>query len=141
MKPLSEKQFGRFVARVMSSLPPVFGPYLENLVVDVENEPSIRTLKDSGMTDDDIADGESLYGLFEPFPLPGEPDLAGVDGFDQPMNRIVIYKRPLEEDFDDPRELFLEIRKTVIHELAHHFGFSERDLEGFEAKEDPFDGG
>jgi len=32
----------------------------------------------------------------------------------------------------------MEIRRTVIHELAHHFGWSERDLDSFEAKEDPW---
>ena len=37
-----------------------------------------------------------------------------------------------------PRELRLEIRKTVIHELAHHFGYTERDLDPFESKDDPF---
>ena len=35
-------------------------------------------------------------------------------------------------------ELLLEIRKTVIHEIAHHFGFNERDLERFESVKDPF---
>ena len=44
-------------------------------------------------------------------------------------HRILIFKRPLEEDFPDPRELRKEIRKTVIHELGHHFGLNERDLE------------
>ncbi len=49
--------------------------------------------------------------------------------FDEPPNRIIIYKRPLEEDFPNRYELREEIRKTVIHELAHHFGYSDRDIE------------
>jgi predicted Zn-dependent protease with MMP-like domain len=53
-------------------------------------------------------------------------------------HRIIIYRRPLEAEFPDRRQLMIEIRKTVIHELAHHFGFSERDLERFDVNPDPF---
>jgi predicted Zn-dependent protease with MMP-like domain len=53
-------------------------------------------------------------------------------------NRIIIFKFPLEEDFPDPDDLMLEIRKTVVHEIAHHFGWNERDLQEFEDNPDPF---
>jgi len=43
-------------------------------------------------------------------------------------HRIIIYKRPHEEIFTDRHELMAEIRKTVIHELAHHFGLTEREV-------------
>ena len=38
----------------------------------------------------------------------------------------------------EPERLRTEIRKTVIHELAHHFGLTDRDLERFDANPDPF---
>ena len=139
MKRMSLGKFGRIVARVMETLPDAFRPYLDNLVVDVEEEPDERTLRDLDFTEAEIADGETLYGLFVPS-LFDQGDLTGVDEHDLPPHRIIIYKRPLEEDFPDPRALRTEIRKTVIHELAHHFGYSERDLDPFEAKEDPWDG-
>jgi predicted Zn-dependent protease with MMP-like domain len=53
-------------------------------------------------------------------------------------NRIIIFKNTLEEDFADPKELRIEIRKTVIHEIAHHFGWTDRDLERFEENPNPF---
>ena len=55
-----------------------------------------------------------------------EPDLYGL--FDQPEYmpaKISIYQRPLEQDFPDPSELEEQIRITVLHELAHYFGFEE----------------
>jgi predicted Zn-dependent protease with MMP-like domain len=55
-----------------------------------------------------------------------EPDLYGL--FDQPEYmpaKISVYQRPLEEDFPDPVELEEQIRITVLHELAHYFGFEE----------------
>jgi predicted Zn-dependent protease with MMP-like domain len=135
---MTRRTFDRVVSQVMQDLPEAFAPYLENLVVDVEDQPDERTLREAGLTDAEIADGESLYGLFIPFPDQPYEGLGGVDGFEQPMHKIVVYRRPLVEDFPDPGELRLEIRKTVVHELAHHFGFDERDLERFEEKADPF---
>ena len=134
MKRMSLRRFGNIVARVMETLPDQLKQYLENIVVDVEEEPNPRTLRHMDFTEEEIAAGESLYGLFDPLPL---PDTTGMD-FDDPPHRIIIYKRPLEEDFPDRRALMTEIRKTVIHELAHHFGYSDRDLAAFDATPDPF---
>ncbi len=139
MKPLSLRQFGHIVARVLEALPEHLRPYLENVVVDVEEGPSAEDLRRAGFTDEEIAAGETVYGLFVPLPLPGgwagdELDLAS-----RP-NRVILYKRPLEEDFPDRRRLMIEIRKTVLHELSHHFGFTDRDLEPFDDDPDPFGG-
>jgi len=134
MKRMPLRKFVRLVRRVLETLPEEIARHLDNVVVDVEDEPDDRTLRDAGFTDEEIEAGESLYGLFVPFPLPA-PD--GVDFLDQP-HRILIFKRPLEEDFPEPRQLRIEVRKTVIHELAHHFGFDERDLERFDDNPDPF---
>jgi predicted Zn-dependent protease with MMP-like domain len=137
---MSLRKFGRVVAGVMETLPEPFRPFLQNLVVDVEDEPAERTLREQGFTAEEIADGETLYGLFVPFPQQMSLDHGGAidDAHEHPLHRLIIYKHPLEDDFPEPRELRREIRRTVIHELAHHFGYSERDLDPFEAKDDPF---
>jgi predicted Zn-dependent protease with MMP-like domain len=135
---MDRRAFDRLVAQVMETLPEAFAPFLENLVVDVEVQPSLATLRDLGFTDEDIAEGESVYGLFVPYQGDDFGGLGGVDGFDQPPHRIIIYQQPLEEDFPDSKELRIEIRKTVIHELAHHFGWTDRDLEQFDDNPDPF---
>jgi predicted Zn-dependent protease with MMP-like domain len=134
MKRMSLAKFGRIVRGVLETLPEEIARHLDNVVVDVEDEPDEETLRQMGFTDEEIEEGESLYGLFVPMPLAMPDD---VDFLDRP-HRILIYKRPLEEDFPDPRRLRIEIRKTVIHELAHHFGWEDKDLERFDAKEDPF---
>lgn len=139
MKRMSMRRFGRIVARVMATLPPAFGPYLDNLVVDVEDEPTEQMLRDLEFTDEEMAAGETIYGLFCPADY-NDSDLGGADDANPPR-RILIFQRPLEEDFPDPRDLRIEIRKTVIHELAHHFGLSDRDLEKFDDNPDPFGDG
>jgi predicted Zn-dependent protease with MMP-like domain len=127
MKSLSLKAFCREVRRVMETLPAEFYPYLENVVVDVEDYPDEKTLRGLEFSEDEIREGESLYGLFIPMGLTvagGNP----MDEVDQP-HRIVIYRKPLEQDFPERAELREQIRKTVIHELAHHFGYTDEDLE------------
>jgi predicted Zn-dependent protease with MMP-like domain len=136
MKRMSLRKFGRIVAGVMQTLPEEIARCLDNVVVDVEEEPTDDDLRAAGFTEEEIEAGETLYGLFSPLPLP-QPD--EVNFLDEP-HRIFIYKRPLEEDFPDPRQLQIEIRKTVVHEVAHHFGLTDRDLERFDDNPDPFEG-
>ena len=133
---MSLRKFGAIVRRAMETLPPAFEPYLGNLVVDVEEEPSGEMLRELDFSEEEIAAGETVYGLFCPI-IPESSDLGGADE-DNPPRRIVIYKNPLEDDFPDRHELETEIRKTVIHELAHHFGWTDRDLEKFDDNPDPF---
>ncbi len=136
MPRLSMREFKQVVRRVMETLPAVLLPHLDNVVVDVAVAPDRGTLRDVGLSDEEIDAGESVYGLFIPL---DQPDMFGTDFVEQP-HRIVIYKRPLEEDFPDRRQLMTEIRKTVVHELAHHFGYTDRDLERFDDNPDPFGG-
>ncbi|MER3416893.1 MAG: hypothetical protein C4297_11870 [Gemmataceae bacterium] len=131
------EEFARVVRQVVTSLPQELKRHLHNVVIDVEEEPDPDMLRSLGFTEEEIAGGESVYGLFVPMPLPSDWSADAVDVHELPQ-RIVIFKRPLEEDFDDRRQLMIEIRKTVIHELAHHFGYTDRDLERFDAHPNPF---
>jgi predicted Zn-dependent protease with MMP-like domain len=137
MKRMSMRRFCKVVSRVLETLPEEFYPHMGNLVVDVEEEPGAELLRRQGFTEEEIAEGESLYGLFVPLELRDGYGGETYDLGDLPR-RLIIFKRPLEEDFPERRELLREIRKTVIHELAHHFGFTERDLDRFEETPDPF---
>jgi len=126
MKRMSMRKFGRIVAQVMDNLPEELHRHLGNVVVDVEDEPDEETLRQNGLTEEEIAEGDSIYGLFVPMEL--AHDAGETFDLDVLPRRIIIYKRPLEEDFEDRAELLKEIRKTVIHEVAHHFGYSDEDL-------------
>jgi predicted Zn-dependent protease with MMP-like domain len=128
MRRMSLRQFGQVVARVMETLPAELKEHLDNVVVDVEEEPDHETLLRAGLTEEEIQDGESLLGLFDPFELPTPFSGDAIDT-NAMLHRLVIYKRPLEDEFPDRQELLDQIRKTVIHELAHHFGYTDRDLE------------
>ncbi len=125
-------QFMAIVQQAIDTLPEAIQQHLDNVVIDVEDAPTDDFLREAGFTDEEIDAGETLYGYF--MPLEG---IAAADMLENP-NRIIIFKFPLEEDFPDERELKIEIRKTVVHEIAHHFGWSDRDLEQFDDNPDPF---
>jgi predicted Zn-dependent protease with MMP-like domain len=137
MKRISMRKFGRIVARVMETLPEAFEPYLDNVVVDVAEEPTEDQLRQAGLSDEEIAAGETILGLFDPLELPSPWAADSVDTT-AILHRLWIFKRPLEEEFPDPKQFRIEIRKTVVHELAHHFGWTDRDLEKWDDDPNPF---
>ncbi|MBA4186979.1 MAG: hypothetical protein C0467_03075 [Planctomycetaceae bacterium] len=130
---MSMKQFMAVVGEVIDTLPAVIKQHLENVVIDVEDVPSDEFLLEAGFTEEEIEAGEMPYGYFIPLGV----DTSDLDMLESP-NRIIIFKYPLEEDFPNPRDLRIEIRKTVVHEIAHHFGWSDRDLERFDDNPNPF---
>jgi predicted Zn-dependent protease with MMP-like domain len=132
---MSMKKFAAIVRQAIETLPEEIKRHLENVVVDVEDEPSVEFLREAGFTDEDIDAGDTLYGYFMPLEGVAAPEML------ENPNRIIIFRNPLEEDFADPRELLIEIRKTVVHEIAHHFGLTDRDLEEFDDNPDPFGNG
>lgn len=126
-------EFKGLVKGVMETLPGEIRTHLDNVVVEVVEWPDDDLLLKAGLTWEEIEDGETLLGLFEPFEMPSD----GIDFTDHP-HKLWIFKGPHEEEFKDPKRLRTEIRKTVVHELAHHFGWTDRDLERFDSKTDPF---
>jgi predicted Zn-dependent protease with MMP-like domain len=126
---LSLDEFCEVARQVVDELPEPFHRWLENVVVDVEMEPSAKLLRRMKMD----PGRETLMGLFEGRAVTEQ------DYGDHLPNRILLFKRPIEAACRSRAEVAYEIRRTVIHELAHHFGYSEEELAEFEARESPFD--
>jgi predicted Zn-dependent protease with MMP-like domain len=102
--------FDDVVRSALDALPPGIAAGLRNVAVVVEDE---------------NPEDPDLFGLYLGIPLTERGDYAGVL-----PDKIVIYRLPLEEEFgDDPAVLEEEIRITVLHEVAHHFGIDEDRLE------------
>lgn len=125
---LTFDEFCQIVREVLDDLPEEFRGRLENVVVDVEERPTARLLTQLGQDPD-----EPLMGLFQ-----GAPITEQEFGQHHP-NRIVLFKRSIEEVSRSRAEVAYEIRRTLLHELGHHFGYSEEDLEFFEDRPSPFD--
>lgn len=113
-------KFEALVARALDGLPEEVLAAMENLEVTIENEPDEEVREEFGLDED-----ETLFGVYRGTPLI-ERGLA-----DQPIlpDRIVIYQAPLEDNFDRADDLVAEIRRTVIHEVAHYLGMDEDEIE------------
>jgi predicted Zn-dependent protease with MMP-like domain len=76
------------------------------------------------VVEDENPEDPDIFGLYLGIPLPDRHDYAGVL-----PDKIAIYRLPLEAEFGhDPELLEQEIRVTVVHEVAHHFGVDEDRL-------------
>ena len=107
---LDEQEFDHTVAAALGDLPPDIRDAMSNVEIVVEDEPP---------------DGQPLLGLYQGVPLTHRTSgYAGV-----PPDKISIYRGPLERHYGHDRErLRREIRRVVLHEIAHHFGISDERL-------------
>ena len=97
------------VRRSLESLPAELREAMSNVEIVVEDE---------------TPEDPDIFGLYLGIPLPERHDYAGVL-----PDKIAIYRIPLEEEFGhDPALLEGEIRITVVHEVAHHFGIDDDRL-------------
>ena len=96
-------EFEQAVQSALDSLPEEFLPYLENTVFIVEE-----------------SSREGLMGLYE-----GAGALGAGEGMPE---RITLYKRAHERASGTMGQLIEEVRRTILHEIGHHFGMEEEDL-------------
>jgi predicted Zn-dependent protease with MMP-like domain len=110
--------FYKLVEQALEELPPELSKLLDNVAIVVDDWPDYSTPLVAGGA------GERLYGLYEGVPLTERG--AGYYGF--LPDKITIFRGPLERDFAT-QELEEQVRITVVHEIAHYFGFDEERLE------------
>ena len=114
---MKKQDFYELVEEALEGLPPELAELLDNVAIVVEDWPDYSTPLAPGQEDD------VLYGLYEGIPLTERA--AGYYGF--LPDKITIFRGPLERDFRYD-ELEEQVRITVVHEIAHHFGFDEERI-------------
>lgn len=116
---LPRARFERLVLRALRGLPPDFRRRLDNVDVIVERRPSAALLRRAG-----VGRGHTLLGLYLGIPL-----TARTAGYSMTLpDRIIIFQEPIEAICSNSRELVTQVRQTVLHELAHHFGIGDERL-------------
>jgi len=113
------RRFNRLVLDALAEIPEPFKERLANVDIVVKRRAGPSDYRMSGAKRSD-----RLYGLYDGLPL---SERTGSYGFEMP-DKITLFREPLERDFPDELELVREVRKTVLHEVAHFFGLSEEAL-------------
>jgi predicted Zn-dependent protease with MMP-like domain len=105
-----ETAFEQLVDDALDELPDDIRRLMSNVAVTVEDEPP---------------DGRPLLGLYEGIPWGRRgPYYAGAL-----PDKITIYRGPIKRmSAGDPERLRRQVRRTVFHEIAHHFGISDQRL-------------
>ena len=96
-------EFEEAAKAAIESIPPAFQPYLANTQFILEEESP-----------------RGLMGLYE-----GGGALSAGDWLPE---RITLYKRSHERVAEDWDELVEEVRRTILHEVGHHFGMDEPEM-------------
>lgn len=106
---LSREEFEALVGEALDGIPAEFAAALDNMVVVVEEDPP----------------QPGLLGLYQGIPLTERGQwYAGVL-----PDRISVYRRPICALASTPEEVAHEVRVTVVHEIAHHFGIDDERLD------------
>jgi predicted Zn-dependent protease with MMP-like domain len=96
-------EFEQAAKAAIESIPAAFQPYLENTQFVLEE-----------------SSPQGLMGLYE-----GGGALHAGDWLPE---RITLYKRAHEQAVDSWEELVEEVRRTILHEVGHHFGMDEPEM-------------
>jgi predicted Zn-dependent protease with MMP-like domain len=101
-------RFGEMVARALDGLPADLGKMMRNVAVTVEPGPGPR----------------GLLGLYEGVPLTSR---GGFYAGALP-DRITIFQQAICAICDTEEQVADQVRRTVIHEIGHHFGITDGRL-------------
>lgn len=116
---LSRRAFRRLVQQAITTLPtPVLG-YLDNVDILVQDWPTPEQLRSVG-----AEDPYDLLGLYEGIPRTERSTYNLVL-----PDRITLFQRPIEAMCQSPDAVAAQVRTTILHELAHHYGWGDRDME------------
>jgi predicted Zn-dependent protease with MMP-like domain len=120
---MTRREFERVVEEAVDSLPKELRGRLDNVEFHVAESPNRRQAQGLELPSRE----PSLYGLYEGTSL---ADRSVSDAVLLP-SRITLFKRAIERDFPKRPEMIKCIQETVLHEIGHHFGFDDEDLDGF----------
>jgi predicted Zn-dependent protease with MMP-like domain len=119
--PPTLSDFESIVEETISSLPNAIEPVARQVAVRITDWPDVEML-----TDLDLEEPLELTGLYDGVPLTERSVM------DQPASPDIIwlFRRPILDEWVERGNIALSdlVRHVYIHELAHHFGWSDDDI-------------
>jgi predicted Zn-dependent protease with MMP-like domain len=123
-EPVSLDDIETLATRALGRLPANFRALCEDLVIRVEDFPTAEVLDGMG-----LSSRYDLLGLFQGIGLPFRHEMTGTM-----PNMIWLYRKPILAYWAENEEsLAAIVTHVLVHEIGHHFGFSDEDMEAIEA--------
>ena len=124
MKPPSADDIADLAERAFAAIPARLAEHVRGVGISVEEMPDDETLEDLG-----IELPWDLTGLYHGTPLTER----SVSDIARPPDLIFLYRQPiLMEWIETGEDLYRLVRNVLVHEIAHHFGFSDAAIEALE---------
>jgi predicted Zn-dependent protease with MMP-like domain len=118
------KNFESLVRKAVEEMPQIIKDKMDNVAICVEERPSKRIERIKG----GARKNTYLLGLYQ-----GVPKSFWGRGFGGNLpDKITIFKEPIEKFAKTEEGIRRTVQKTVYHEIAHHFGFNEREVRSLE---------
>jgi len=122
---MKKVEFEKLVKESILELPEKIRQKMDNLALCVEKRPTAEQLRKTG-----IRYGGFLLGLYE-----GVPRTKWGRGFGMILpDKITIFQDSIEKFARTPEKIKKLVKTTVWHEIAHHFGFNEKQVRELERK-------
>lgn len=116
---MDRERFDSLAARAIENLPQEFLDKLENVDIVVQDYPAPDQIDKS-----EQEHGEILLGLYE-----GVPQTQRTSGYGMVLpDKITLFQKAIENRCWNDDQVYAEIQKTLKHEIAHHFGISDKRL-------------
>lgn len=121
---ISDQEFERLIARAMDELPRQYIENMDNVAVVFADEPSPEQSARQGLRKNDL-----LLGLYEGLPMTARlsSSYSGVL-----PDKITLFKQPLIKASHSKSDFYEQIKRTLWHEIAHHYGLDHDDIENLE---------
>ena len=117
---MDRTEFEDTVREALDDLPEEFARHLDNVQVVIEDEPSPALLRSLGH---EPTARDALRAV------PGRAVALRGGAFGGALpDKISIFYRPLVRAFTSPERIRRQVRKTVIHEIAHFFGLDDATI-------------
>lgn len=122
--PPSAEEIAELADRAFAAIPDRLADHVRGVGISVEEMPDDETLDELG-----IESAWDLTGLYRGTPLTER----SIGDIARPPDLIFLYRQPiLLEWVETGEDLFRLVRNVLVHEIAHHFGFSDTDIEALE---------
>ena len=120
----SAEEIEAIARRTLGALPEPFARHLTDVVLLVEDFADDRTLREMG-----IEDPFDLTGIYEGLPLTEK----SVDQSGTLPDRVRLFRRAILDEWADGTDTLEHlVAHVLIHEIGHHFGFSDEDMHALE---------
>jgi predicted Zn-dependent protease with MMP-like domain len=122
--PPTEDDIAALAERALAAIPSRLSRHLRGVGIVVEDVADDETLAEM-----DLDSAWELTGLYRGVPL----QRRSVDDLPRPPDMIHLYREPiLLEWIETGEDLYRLVRNVLVHEVAHHFGFSDAEITALE---------